>query len=274
MSRRTVASRGRAHTRRRARARVASARRIARCDSSPPMTNAQSKRWRRSRQASGNCADRGRRAASAVLRARAGRSRSRERRMAARDPRVVVVGEQVDFGVRTRAREMREHGRGEQQVAELVALDDQDAHGPAHQRRPPLSAAGWRRRSRGETGVAAQAEYGEVRIARSRSMRASAPPGSPMTHHINRWLLAFAAAYLFLLPTNAADVPAFGRVRRRRRCARSSHSLAAWRIRVDAHSARRPGRSSCRSPLGRVVVSPRSRGRSIRRIRAGSSRAR
>ena len=25
-----------------------------------------------------------------------------------------------------------------------------------------------------------------------------------MTHHINRWLLAFAAAYLFLLPTNAA----------------------------------------------------------------------
>ena len=24
-----------------------------------------------------------------------------------------------------------------------------------------------------------------------------------MTHHINRWLLAFAAAYLFLLPTNA-----------------------------------------------------------------------
>jgi O-antigen ligase len=27
--------------------------------------------------------------------------------------------------------------------------------------------------------------------------------GSPMTHHINRWLLAFAAAYLFLLPTNA-----------------------------------------------------------------------
>ena len=24
-----------------------------------------------------------------------------------------------------------------------------------------------------------------------------------MTHHINRWLLAFAAAYLFLMPTNA-----------------------------------------------------------------------
>ena len=28
--------------------------------------------------------------------------------------------------------------------------------------------------------------------------------GRPMTHHINRWLLIFAAAYLFLLPTNAA----------------------------------------------------------------------
>src|SRR5690349_16282850 len=27
-----------------------------------------------------------------------------------------------------------------------------------------------------------------------------------MTHHINRWLLGFAAAYLFLLPTNAAQV--------------------------------------------------------------------
>ncbi len=27
-----------------------------------------------------------------------------------------------------------------------------------------------------------------------------------MTHHINRWLLAFAAAYLFLLPTNAARI--------------------------------------------------------------------
>ena len=34
-----------------------------------------------------------------------------------------------------------------------------------------------------------------------------------MAHHINRWLLAFAAAYLFLLPTNAATFPtsvAFG----------------------------------------------------------------
>ena len=33
---------------------------------------------------------------------------------------------------------------------------------------------------------------------------ASAVSGSPMNDHINRWLLGFAAAYLFLQPTNAA----------------------------------------------------------------------
>jgi O-antigen ligase len=52
--------------------------------------------------------------------------------------------------------------------------------------------------------------------------------GSPMTHHINRWLLAFAAAYLFLMPTNAVRLAhsiAFGVAAV---CAALAY-VAAWR---------------------------------------------
>ena len=74
-----------------------------------------------------------------------------------------------------------------------------------------------------------------------------------MTHHINRWLLAFAAAYLVLLPTNTATFVrsvAFGgavALRASSRCARASRDPSADPAR----------RASIVVPLfaaGRVVV--------------------
>ena len=53
-----------------------------------------------------------------------------------------------------------------------------------------------------------------------------------MTHHINRWLLAFAAAYLFLLPTNAVRFVHSITFGRRRRSARSSHCASRGAIHV------------------------------------------
>ena len=43
-------------------------------------------------------------------------------------PGVVVVGEQMNLRVGPARLQMREHRRGEQQVADLVAFDDQDFH--------------------------------------------------------------------------------------------------------------------------------------------------
>ena len=44
------------------------------------------------------------------------------------DPRVVIVGEHVDAGAGQRAAQVREKRGRQQQVADLVALDDQDFH--------------------------------------------------------------------------------------------------------------------------------------------------
>ena len=46
------------------------------------------------------------------------------------DPRVVVVREQVHLGLRQARLEVGKHRRGEQQIAELVALKDEDLHAP------------------------------------------------------------------------------------------------------------------------------------------------
>ncbi len=53
---------------------------------------------------------------------------ARERGMIPRDPRVVVVGEQMNLRFGDGCREMRDDRPRQQQIAELVALDDQDAH--------------------------------------------------------------------------------------------------------------------------------------------------
>src|SRR5689334_21618780 len=132
------------------------------------------------------------------------------------DPGVVVVREQVNLRLRQRRGEMREHRCRQQQVAELVALDDQHARG-ARTNAGDVTAGGLASvRSRQPRGIDGrfgnQSGWGKVRIrvapgaASSSKARRSRPAflGSPMTDHINRWLLAFAAAYLFLLPTNAA----------------------------------------------------------------------
>ena len=50
-------------------------------------------------------------------------------RIARHHPRVVVVGEQVDFIARSRGLQVLEERRGEQEIAELVALEDEDLKG-------------------------------------------------------------------------------------------------------------------------------------------------
>ena len=43
-------------------------------------------------------------------------------------PGVVVVGQHVNFRVWQHTPQMRQHGRGEQQVADFIAFEDQDFH--------------------------------------------------------------------------------------------------------------------------------------------------
>ncbi len=51
-----------------------------------------------------------------------------QRRIIARDPRVVIVREQMDLDVGSRRLQVRENRSREQQIAQLVAFDDEYAH--------------------------------------------------------------------------------------------------------------------------------------------------
>src|SRR5690349_24398102 len=53
---------------------------------------------------------------------------SRDRWMAARNPRVVIVGEQMNLRVGCERPRAVEHGPRQQEITKLVALDDQQSH--------------------------------------------------------------------------------------------------------------------------------------------------
>jgi hypothetical protein len=75
------------------------------------------------------CIDRGSETEAAALTHPAINPQAVNARIAFGHPGVVVVREQVNLRIRIGCPQMREHRRSEQQVANLVALDDENLHG-------------------------------------------------------------------------------------------------------------------------------------------------